>query len=469
MASSAVIILFGSAPVPVLNVMMTALLAIVLCYTLLGGMVSVVVTDYMQFIVLSVGVGLSTLFIFHQVGLGAIAEAVVSHRGDEGLSPFLNTNYGGLYLLWNLLLFLTASATWQTAAMRVSATRDAKTAMQMYRWSSLTWMGRAIVPMFWGCAALALFGVTHDDPALGTLGAMPRMLAQVVPVGIIGILVAGMLAAFMSTHDSYLLAWSSVLTQDVIAPLCRGELSQKARLAITRFLIILIGIFLLVWGLWYKLPGTMWDYLATTGTMYLSGTLALMVCGMYWKRANVTGAYCAIALGIIFPVLQLFVNPVLTSQFPEFVEADLRNSASLVAELRQPDSPVSEDLRGRLSPAMRGRIDRQQTSEELPSSLQEELVEELNEVLRGGSVYDARRFAGVKLSKKAARMLKRPARGKRLTYRNRLLLADAYPQELARDRTFLSAGIAGLLAYIVAMAGMIIGSLYSESRREEQF
>jgi len=118
-----------------------------------------------------------------------------------------------------------------------------------------------------------------------------------------------MLAAFMSTHDSYLLAWSSVLTQDIVAPLCKRELSQQARLTLTRVFIVLIGLFLLVWGLWYELPGTMWNYLAITGTMYLSGTLALMVGGMYWKRANVTGAYCAIGLGVLFPLLQLFLNP----------------------------------------------------------------------------------------------------------------------------------------------------------------
>ena len=52
-----------------------------------------------------------------------------------------------------------------------------------------------------------------------TLMAMPVFLNQILPVGIIGIITAGMLAGFMSTHDSYLLCWSSVLTQDVIAPL----------------------------------------------------------------------------------------------------------------------------------------------------------------------------------------------------------------------------------------------------------
>lgn len=48
--------------------------------------------------------------------------------------------------------------------------------------------------------------------------AMPLMLGRILPIGLIGLITAGMLAAFMSTHDSYLLCWSSVITQDVIAP-----------------------------------------------------------------------------------------------------------------------------------------------------------------------------------------------------------------------------------------------------------
>ena len=111
----------------------------------------------------------------------------------------------------------------------------------------------------------------------------------------------------MSTHDSYLLAWSSVITQDIIAPLFKRGLSTRTRIVVTRVLIVLIGIFLLIWGLWYQLPGTMWDYLALTGTMYLSGTLAILTCGLYWRKANRTGAYTAIALGVIFPVSQLFL------------------------------------------------------------------------------------------------------------------------------------------------------------------
>ncbi len=69
-----------------------------------------------------------------------------------------------------------------------------------------------------------------------------------------------------------------------------------------------IGLFLLVYGLWYELPGNAWDYLAVTGNIYLASVFTLLVAGLYWKRANRTGAYAALVLGAIGPLTFLVVN-----------------------------------------------------------------------------------------------------------------------------------------------------------------
>jgi SSS family solute:Na+ symporter len=108
-----------------------------------------------------------------------------------------------------------------------------------------------------------------------------------------------MLAAFMSTHDSYLLCWSSVLTQDVVAPWFKKDLSSKARLLLTRIFIVAIGIFILVWGLWYPLEQDLWDYMAISGAIYSIGGFALLAFGLYWKRASRAGAYLALLTGFL--------------------------------------------------------------------------------------------------------------------------------------------------------------------------
>ena len=126
---------------------------------------------------------------------------------------------------------------------------------------------------------------------------MPIFLSQILPTGVIGLVTAAMLAAFMSTNDSYLLCWSSVIVQDVVSPISGGKLSTRARLLTTRLLIVVIGCFLLIWSLWYPLEQDMWDYMSVTGAIYFTGAFSLLVAGIYWRRASIVGAYAALACG----------------------------------------------------------------------------------------------------------------------------------------------------------------------------
>jgi SSS family solute:Na+ symporter len=131
-----------------------------------------------------------------------------------------------------------------------------------------------------------------------------------------GLLVAAMLAADMSTDSSYMLGWASVIYNDIIAPLRRRPWSEKKGLIINRSIVSLIGIFLLVYGLWYPMKGNLWDYLTVTGAIYLSSMSVLLVACCYWKRANAWGATGAIAAGAVIPVAFLVLKEIpATSRF----------------------------------------------------------------------------------------------------------------------------------------------------------
>ena len=107
-----------------------------------------------------------------------------------------------------------------------------------------------------------------------------------------------MIAAFMSTHDGYLLCWSTVITQDIIAPLFKERLDNPTRIKITRVLIVLIGLYILYWGLFYTGEEDIWDYMAVTGAIYFTGAFSLLFGGLYWHRASSTGAVLALLVGI---------------------------------------------------------------------------------------------------------------------------------------------------------------------------
>ena len=289
---------------------MSAMILLVLVYTALGGMVSVVITDYVQFVVLSLGLLLACVLAVVKVGWSNLVTGVEKIHGDGGFDPFAADGVGGSYVGWMFFLGIISCAVWQTAVMRACAAESVAVVRRMYIWSSLGFMIRFMIPQFIGICALVYFfqggnetffdatGTVSGDSSV-TMRAMPVFLGQLLPMGLIGLVAAGMIAAFMSTHDTYLLCWASVLTEDVVNPSRGGRMSQQARLLLTRVLLFVIAGFLVIWGLWYELGQDLWDYMAVSGSIYFTGAFAILLLGLYWKGATAAGAFTALSIGLL--------------------------------------------------------------------------------------------------------------------------------------------------------------------------
>jgi SSS family solute:Na+ symporter len=281
----------------VLAVVMTLMLLVVIAYTVLGGMFSVVITDFMQFVILSFGMLVATIFVLLNVPLGDIAAAVTGGLGEAGVNPIANPRFGWTFIAWMLVGSVAISALNQPAASKAFASENPEVGRKVFLYTGVTLAGRYMIPMFWGAAALAMFG-----PSMNPTLAMPRLLGTVVPTGFLGLMVAGMLAASMSTYSAYMLAWSSVAARDIIGPLRRQPLSDRGSIALTRVVTGFIGAFILVFGFYYEIPATAFQYTAITGAMYAAGAFGCVAAGLYWKRATVVGAYCSLACGGLAPI-----------------------------------------------------------------------------------------------------------------------------------------------------------------------
>lgn len=295
-----------------LEIMMTCLLVGVCVYTILGGMLSVLVTDFLQFVVMSFGLIAVTVLVIFRAGWGNIVETVQTHYGAGGFNPFVNENMGWPFVLFNALVMLAAVLTMQPVIQRILSSKDSKTGRQVFVRTSPFFVCRFVLPGIWGIAALAML----PEGAVGenTLTAMPQMLAMVVPVGLMGILVAAMLAADMSTDSSYMLAYGSVIYNDIMGPFRKKPMSESRGLLWNRCIIAVLGVFFLVYGLWYPLKGPVWTYLTVTGTICFSSMLAILVGCCYWKRANDWGAIGAMILGAVFPLTYLVMEQVPSTQ-----------------------------------------------------------------------------------------------------------------------------------------------------------
>lgn len=328
----------GGVEVRCLELMMTSLLVVVLVYTVLGGMLSVLVTDYLQFLVMGLGIVITSVVVVWSTGWTDFVSGLwdafrsgtdLAQTGDikaaprspltmaHPFNPFVSL--GVWWVIWQSIHQVAVATTWQTTIARVLSAKDASTAKSVYRRTSFYYVGRFGLPGLWGAAAFLYFAGQGGLPAgLDTLTAMPAYLRHVIPTGLIGMLLAGMLAAEMSTDSGYLLTWATVIYNDLISPVLPRPLSPKGKLLLIRLLVLAIGLFLVVYGLWYELPGSAWEYLAVTGNIYLASLFALLVGALYWRGANSWGAIAAIVLGAVGPVTFLVVNAVVDkkSQIP---------------------------------------------------------------------------------------------------------------------------------------------------------
>jgi len=293
-----------------LPAVMIFLISLVLIYTCLGGMVSVVIADYVQFVVLSFGMLAATFLAINNLGWDNIFNTVAQVKQEAGFNPIIGESGFGLeYIVYVAFLGLVGCAIWPTSVSRALSANSPKTVKRQFSFASISYLIRFLLPYFWGICAFvwimneggalkeAFFPTEEGVEPINNLYAMPMYLGTILPAGVIGLITAAMLAAFMSTHDSYLLCWSSVLTQDVIAPLMGDKLSPKKRIVITRVLIVVIGIYVLAWGLLYKGSLAIFDYMGVTGAIYFAGAFALLFGGLYWKRASSTGAFLALLAG----------------------------------------------------------------------------------------------------------------------------------------------------------------------------
>jgi SSS family solute:Na+ symporter len=338
---------------------MAALLLIALAYTALGGMLSLMVTNYLQYVLLAAGTSLVTAFCLWRIGWSGMTGAVADHMHGRGLNPFADLGVGPAFILWQVLLWVAFMTVWQSAAMRGFSARDAATGRKVFTLTSVLFLGRAVIPMAWGIAALAFFAgrVTPRAPVPGEtpvaemarlqgelaagfqplldqgrleellprverleelaeterspphaesaralreemgMVAMPWMVASLIPVGWAGLVMAGMLAASVSTYAGYFLGWSAVISQDVVSPLLGRQLSEAGKLRLTRATIVALVAFIMVWSLVYRVPGPAYFYLQVTANLFMAPTLLTIAGGLYWRKASAAGAWACFILG----------------------------------------------------------------------------------------------------------------------------------------------------------------------------
>jgi SSS family solute:Na+ symporter len=267
---------------------------IVVVYTAMGGMLTVTLTDFAQWCIMTVGIFLLAI----PFGLGAIG-------GISGLTAELKPSYfnfttiGWKTIAGYFLLYVLGIMIGQDIWQRVFTAKDAETARTGNVIAGVYSIAYGLASAFLGMIALVLFP-SLQDPEL----AIPQLILNVVPVGVSGLIFAGFISAMMSTADSALLASSTLFTQDVYKRFINTDASDETYTRVSRLFILCLGAVMIYAAVQI---GNVVDALILAYDL-LTGALFVPIFGaFFWKRATWQGSLSSIVVSGLVVIWSLWM------------------------------------------------------------------------------------------------------------------------------------------------------------------
>jgi len=138
----------------------------------------------------------------------------------------------------------------------------------------------------------------------------PIVLSKVLPVGLLGLFASLMLVAFVSTHDTYLHSWATILVQDVIMPFRKEPFDKNTHLKVLRYAIFGVAIFIFLFSLLFQQNQKIALFFAITAAIFAGGSGAVIIGGLYWKRGTTTAAWSAMIIGAFISVGGVLVKQI---------------------------------------------------------------------------------------------------------------------------------------------------------------
>lgn len=316
------------------NTYAIVIMSVTAIYVVLGGMLSVVLTDFVQFILMAI----SSVFI------GIIAMNNVSSEMLSQITPHsweslafgwnINLNWGEILPALNgriagegmasafgfffmMMVFKGVLSSMAGAApnydmQRILAAKSPKEAGFMSAIVSI-----CLVPRWVLIAGITLIGLAFITPEFRKMGndidfelMLPYVIKNFLPAGLVGILLAGLLSAFMSTFSATINAGAAYLVNDIYKPYLNPKAADKTlvRAGYLASILVLIAGICVGFFLSSITSITLWIVAGLYG-----GYTAANVLKWYWWRLNGYGYFAGMLIGIICALLLPIVKPLIAS------------------------------------------------------------------------------------------------------------------------------------------------------------
>ena len=304
---------------------------ILLVYTVLGGMMAVVYTDFLQLVVMTVGVAVAIpLAVRHVGGVDELFTLV------EAVNPLTFTweSMPATLLFTMGMAFMLGSVSSPAQLIRLYAMKDMRTIRRGILLAILLITSINLMVFVLSLVAVVLF------PALPTGDlAMPMLARTVLPPFLGGIMLAAITSAMMSTVDSLLIVAGSALSFDIYQNLVDPGVSPSRRRIIDRLGIVIVGVVPVLLLLGGVGEGELVQFIVLLFTALMASSFFIpVVLGVYWRRATREGAAAAMIGGVTMTFAwEFFGSEAIDPVLPGFL---LSAALMIVVSLLTPPPPA---------------------------------------------------------------------------------------------------------------------------------
>ena len=336
------------------------ILGITTAYLLLGGWYSVVLTDLLQFGLLTVASVFIAIVAINKVSPEALAKVVPAGWNELLFGWKLNLDWSGLIdqlntkiskdgfslfgilimmMLFKGLLVSMAGPSPGYGMQHVLSTRNPREAALENWWMSIV----QLVPRFLMITGIAVLGLVYFSPQVNQMLAagekfdfekiLPYVIKDFVPVGLVGVLLAGLLAAFMSTFDSTVNAGAAYLVNDIYKRYLNPNATTKRYVHFSYFCSILLVVVAIVVGIRIK---SIHNITTRIPFGLYGGYVEPNILKWHWWSFNGYGYFAGMIAGIVAALIPLLIVPDMNRIYILPFSLLISTIASIVVCLRTP-------------------------------------------------------------------------------------------------------------------------------------
>ena len=344
---------------------MILLISIALYFVYTGGQIAVIIADFFQGVFLIVVLFVITIFLYNNVEWDQITDSLKDtplklaeedikklkeedsfnflseqdklnkiesindkYQNSSLINPFKTSqveDFNLTYFLIGLIGMFYGTLSWQGHQAYNSSAKSAHEAKMAAVLGDIRWKPQGLFIFL--VPVLTYVFMNHPDfqsiadsvnitmssletETLKSQMRAPVVLSEVLPVGLLGAFAALMLAAFISTHDTYLHSWASIFVQDVILPFRKKPFDKDDHIKALRYAIFGVAIFIFLFSLLFDQNQEIALYFAVTFAIFAGGVGAVIIGGLYWDKGTTEGAWAAMIVGATIAVTGTIVPQV---------------------------------------------------------------------------------------------------------------------------------------------------------------